>query len=231
VGLRTLDCSFAATTPLISLAAVECVSASAGYPLAFAGHNPPRPVCVVGGLPGLNLQVNAAGAWRFGHYIPAAVRRFPFVVMADPAKPDELALYVEEDTELLDPAATDKLFENGGMTALGRERLQFAAQVAGEFRKTEALCRHPALDDLLMPVRNVAPSRLAVRSVIRDLRVVDPNRLQAIPEALRAEWHANGWLAALEAHVASVRNWERLLAYEDEKSATLNQPRDPTAPL
>jgi len=230
-GLRALDCSFAASTPLISLAAVECVSASAGYPLAFAGHNPPRPVCVVGGLPGLNLQVNAAGAWRFGHYIPAAVRRFPFVVMADPGKPNELALYVEEDTELLDPAAPDKLFENGEMTALGRERLQFAAQVAGEFRKTEALCRHPALDDLLMPVRNVAPSRLAVRSVIRDLRVVDPNRLQAIPEALRAEWHANGWLAALEAHVASVRNWERLLAYEDEKSATLNQPRDPTAPL
>ncbi|HKP24427.1 MAG TPA: hypothetical protein VJV39_11225 [Dongiaceae bacterium] len=61
--------------------------------------------------------------------------------------------------------------------------------------------------------------------------MVDPNRLHAIPETLRAEWHANGWLSALEAHVASVRNWERQLAYEDEKSATLNQPRDPTAPL
>jgi len=231
LGLRTLDCSFAATTPLISLAAVECVSASAGYPLAFAGHNPTRPVCVVGGLPGLNLQVNAAGAWRFGHYIPAAVRRFPFIVMADPDKPDTLTLAVEENTELLDPAAPDKLFENGEMTTLGRERLQFTAQVTAEFKKTEALCRHPALDDLLMPARNVAPPRLAVRSVIRDLRVVDPERLRAIPESLRTEWHANGWLAALEAHVASARNWERLLAYEDEKSATLVQPRDPATPL
>ena len=226
LGLRTLNCSFAATTPLISLAAIECVSASAGYPLAFAGHNPPRPVCVVGGLPGLNLQVNAAGAWRFGHYVPAAVRRFPFIVMADPEKPDALTLGVEEETELLDADAPDKLFENGEMTALGRERLQFTAQVTNEFKKTEALCRHPALDDLLMPARNVAPPRLAVRSVIRDLRVVDPERLHAIPESLRAEWHANGWLAALEAHVASVRNWERLLAYEDEKSASLFQPRD-----
>jgi hypothetical protein len=231
LGLRPLDCTFAATTPLISLAAVECVSASASYPLAFAGHGPSRPVCVVGALPGLNLQVNAAGAWRFGHYIPAAVRRFPFIVMADPGKPDKLTLCVEEGTELLDPGAPDKLFENGEMTALGRERLQFTAQVTNEFKKTEALCREPAFEALLMPVRNVAPPRLAVRSVIRDLRVVDPKRLQAIPETLRAEWHANGWLAALEAHVASVRNWERLLAYEDEKSAALNQPRDPAAPL
>jgi hypothetical protein len=224
LGLRTLDCSFAASTPLISLAAVECASASANYPLAFAGHNPPRPVCVVGALPGLNLQVNSTGAWRFGHYIPAAVRSFPFLVVADAAKPDVLTLAVEEDTELLDQAAPDKLFENGEVTALGRERLQFAAQVAAEFQRTEVLCRHPALDNLLMPARNVAPPRLAVRSVIRDLRVVDPERLRAIPESLRVEWHANGWLVALEAQVASARNWERLLAYEDDKSATLVQP-------
>ncbi len=192
--------------------------------MAFAGHNPPRPVCVVGGLPGLNLQVNTAGAWRFGHYIPAIVRRFPFLVVADAGKPDVLTLAVEENTELLDQAAPDKLFESGEMTALGRERLQFAAQVAAEFQRTEALCRHPAFEDLLMPARNVAPPRLAVRSVIRDLRVVDPERLRAIPESLRGEWHANGWLAALEAHVASAGNWERLLAYEDDKSATLVQP-------
>ena len=52
----------------------------------------------------------------------------------------------------------------------------------------------------------------------------DPERLRAIPQDLRAEWQANGWLQALEAHVASARNWERLLAYEDDKSATLVQP-------
>ena len=44
------------------------------------------------------------------------------------------------------------------------------------------------------------------------MRVVDPERLRAIPESLRTEWHANGWLAALEAHVAPARHWETLLA-------------------
>ncbi len=224
LGLRTLNCSFAATTPLIPLAAVEFASAAANYPLAFSGHNPPRPVCVVGGLPGINLYVNAEGAWRFGHYIPAAVRRFPFVTMPNPEQPSLLTLGIEEGTAILDPAAPDKLFKDGEMTALCRERLEFTAKVASEFEKTEALYDAPQLDDLLMAARNIAPSRLAVRSVLRDLRVVDPERLRALPENVRTEWQANGWLAALEAHVASARNWARLLAYEDEMSATLTRP-------
>jgi hypothetical protein len=29
---------------------------------------------------------------------------------------------------------------------------------------------------------------------------------------LRAKWHANGWLEALEPRVASAHDWERLLA-------------------
>jgi hypothetical protein len=215
LGLHPLNCSFAATSPLIPLAAVEFASAAANYPLAFTGSDPARPVCVVGALPGINLQVDASGAWRYGHYIPAAVRRFPFITIAGRDDPGTMRVGLEEGTPLLDPAAPDKLFENGEMTTLCSERVQFAAQVAAEFARTEALC-DTLPSDLLMPARNVAPSRLAVRSVIRDLRVIDPKRLSALPDTLRAEWQVNGWLAALEAHAASAQNWARLLAYEDE---------------
>jgi hypothetical protein len=31
------------------------------------------------------------------------------------------------------------------------------------------------------------------------LRVIDPERLAALPDAIRAPWQANDWLAALEA--------------------------------
>jgi hypothetical protein len=223
LGLHKLNCAFAATSPLIPLAAVEFTSAAANYPLAFIAGNQPRPVCVVGGLPGINLHVDAAGAWRFGHYVPAAVRRFPFIAIASRDNPSAMTVGVEEDTTLLDPAAPDKLFESGEMTALCRERVEFAAKVATEFAKTEALCdKLPT--DLLMPARNIAPPRLAVRSVIRDLRVIDPARLRALPDSLRAEWQADGWLQALEAHAASAQNWARLLAYEDGMSATLARP-------
>lgn len=230
LGLRSPNYPFAATTPLIPLAAVEFANAAQSYPLAFSDSNPPRPVCVVGGLPGINLYVDAAGNWRPGCYIPAAVRRFPFITMANREKPEVVTLGIEEKSALLDAAAPDKLFENGEMTALCRERLEYAAKLASEFEKTEALCDQLPVNQLLMPSRNVAPPRLAVRSIIRDLRVVDPERLRNLPEKLRAEWQANGWLAALEAHVASARHWPHLLALEDEMSATILQPREPAHP-
>ena len=230
LGLRATNYACAAAFPLISLAAVEFAPAAANYPLAFSGSNPPEAVCVTGGLPGINLHVDSAGAWRFGHYIPAAVRQFPFLALPSPQQPGAFTAAIEEASRLFDPEAPDKLFENAGMTALCRERVEFAAKVASEFEKSKALCAALLENDLLMPARNVAPSRLAVRSVIRDLRVVDPERLRALPDNLRASWQARGWLAALEAHVASAANWERLLAYEDEMSTTLTQRQEPTQP-
>ncbi len=230
LGLYKSNYAFAATTPLIPLAAVEFAHAAASYPLAFSAANPPRPLCVVGGLPGVNLQVDAAGNWRSGSYIPAAVRRFPFTTLPSGGSSGLRTVGVEEACALLDPAAPDKLFENGTMTALCRERLEFTAKVASEFEKTDALCDKLAAHDLLMPVNNIAPHRLAVRSVIRDLRVVDPERVRKLPAAVRAEWQASGWLAALEAHVASGRNWARLLAQEDGISEALAQPQAPEQP-
>jgi hypothetical protein len=224
LGLRSGTYGFAAAHCLVPLAAVEFPHAAANYPLAFSGTNPPRPVCVVGSLPGINLHVDSDGAWRSGCYVPAAVRRFPFITMSNREAPDVLTLGIEADSPLLDKASPDKLFKNGEMTPLCRERLQFAAKLASEFEKTEALCDKLPVNDLLMPARNVAPARLALRSVIRDLRVVDPERLRALPDAMRAEWQANGWLAALEAHVASSRHWARLLAEEDAISTAVAPP-------
>jgi hypothetical protein len=230
LGLRTEDYGFAATTPIIHLAAVEFANAAQSHPLAFTDSNPPRAVCVAGTLPGINLYVDAAGHWRSGSYIPAAVRRFPFITLTSRDQPDVLTLGIEEESALLDPGAPDKLFEKGEMTKLCRQRLEFAAKLATEFEQTEALCDQLLGNALLMPARAVVPPRLAGRSIIRELRVIDPERLGALPAALRADWQANGWLAALDAQVASARNWTRLLALEDEMAANGAPPRAPTTP-
>jgi hypothetical protein len=215
LGLHQGTYSFAATTPLIPLAAVEFAIAAQNYPIAFSGSNPPRALCVTGTMPGINLQVDAAGKWRDGAYIPAAVRRFPFVMLSARDKPDLLTLGIEEECALLDPAAPDKLIANGEMTPLCKEKLAFAAKLGREFEKTEALCDDPDFQALLKSAQTITPLRLTVRSSIRGLRVVDPEKLAALPEEVREKWRASGWLEALEAQIASNRNWARLLAQED----------------
>ncbi|MFZ5790976.1 MAG: DUF6065 family protein [Pseudomonadota bacterium] len=221
LGLREGDYGFAATTHLIPLAASELVHAARHYPVAFSANDPPRPLCVVGTLPGINLYVDAAGRWRPGHYIPAAVRRYPFITIVSRDDPDTLILGIEETARQLDPSAPEKLFAGGEMTALCRERLEFCAKVGTAFEQTDALVAAMPYQDLLMPCRNVAPARISARSGMSGLRVIDPERLAALPDGTRAAWQANGWLAALEAQIASARNWDRLLALEDAMAASL----------
>jgi hypothetical protein len=215
LGLVEDQYGFAATTHLVPLAAGELVDAARYYPIAFTPTDPPRPLCAVGTLPGINLHVDADGHWRSGHYIPAAIRRYPFITIVSRDNPNTLILGIDDTAKQLDPSAPNKLFVKGEMTALCREKLEFCATVGTAFEQTDRLVAAlPALD-LLMPCRNVAPSRIAARNSLSGLRVVDPKRLAALPEGTRAAWRANGWLAALEAQIASARNWDRLLIMED----------------
>jgi hypothetical protein len=218
LGLVEDQYGFAETAHLIPLVAGELAHAAPYYPIAFSANDPPRPLCVVGTLPGINLHVDSDGKWRPGYYIPAAVRRYPFITIVSRDDPNTLILGIDDTAKQLDPSAPNKLFANGEMTALCREKLEFCATVGGAFEQTDALVEALPRLGLLMPCRNVAPARIAARNSLSGLRVIDPERLKALPEATRAAWQAKGWLPALEAHVASAPNWHRLLALEDEMS-------------
>lgn len=226
LGLVEDQYGFAATTHLIPLVAGELAHAAPFYPIAFTSSDPPRPLCVVGTLPGFNLHVDAAGRWRPGYYIPAAVRRYPFITIVSRDDPNTLILGIDETAKQLDPSAPNKLFVNGDMTALCREKLDFCAKIGGAFEQTDMLTEPLPSLGLLMPCRNVAPARIAGRNSMLGLRVIDPERLAVLPHTTRAAWQARGWLAALEAQIASARNWSRLLTLEDEISLGMRGPPD-----
>jgi uncharacterized protein DUF6065/SapC protein len=219
LGLRDGDYSFAASTHLVPLAVSEVAHAAAHYPVVFSAANPPHPLCVVGAMPGINLHVDRAGHWRAGAYIPAAVRRYPFITIISKDDPATLILGIEETAAQLSPAAPAKLFAGGEMTALCRERLDLCSRIGAAFEQTDAFAAAIAQGDLLMPVRNLAPALIAGRSSMEGLRTIDPERLASLPEATRTVWQGNRWLAALEAQIESARHWNRLLALEDAMSA------------
>ena len=216
MGLKEGDFSFAASDHLIPLTAVELVPASRNYPIVFSMNNPPRPMAVVGLRPGINMFVDNKGAWRPGCHVPAAVRRYPFVTIVNRDKPGAFTAGIDPTAPILDPSWPKKLFEsNGEMTPFCRERLEFTAICAAAFEKTEEFVAAIPHETLLMPCRNVAHPRAATRSGMTGLRVVDPERLAALPAQTRSLWQSKGWLAALEAQVASARNWTQLLEMED----------------
>jgi len=78
------DYSFAAQANVISLQVNEVPYAVRHFPLVFiagGADTPPALVALVGLGDGVNRFVDAQGRWRADTYIPAYVRRFPFMLM------------------------------------------------------------------------------------------------------------------------------------------------------
>lgn len=221
LGFVAEDYRFAANSYLIPVTAGELPAASRHYPIVFSANDPARPLCVVGTRAGINLFVDADGRWRPGCYIPAALRRYPFITVANPDDPKAWTIGIDETSARLSPEAPQKLFEaSGTLTRQCQAQVEFCATLAAAFEQTDELGATLSREDLLMPSRNTAPARIAGRNSFGPLRTIDPQRLAALAESIRAAWQASGWLPALEAQIASAKNWGALLALEE--SATTN---------
>ena len=82
-GLREIrDFSFAREANAIPVNLVEFPLVARHYPIAFVGGDNPYPAAIVGLKEG-NLFIDGEGAWKPGCYVPAYVRRYPFIFADD----------------------------------------------------------------------------------------------------------------------------------------------------
>lgn len=82
--------SFAAETNCVPLALVEFGDVAREYPIVFARlPGGLVPVALLGLRDAENLYLNAEGKWD-ARYVPAFVRRYPFVAVQDNNAPDKL---------------------------------------------------------------------------------------------------------------------------------------------
>ena len=72
------DYSFASQVNSVPLTATEFPHAARDYVIVFAGKDTPMPAVILGAEHNRNVFVSEDGHWE-GRYIPAFVRRYPFV--------------------------------------------------------------------------------------------------------------------------------------------------------
>lgn len=200
---------FAAASNVVPLNAVEFREACRHYPIVFNTDAAAEPLALVGIGDNRNLFVEADAAWAEGCYIPAFLRRYPFLLVRRAA--DSIELCVDPDSELLTTAGPRALFADGKPTALTRKIAEFCAAFAREQARTRRLCEvlleHELLVERAIDIRHRDGGRIAFRGV----RTVDETRLRALPQdAVSVLWRA-GWLAAIQHHLASLGNFGRLM--------------------
>lgn len=205
------DSSFAAEASFVPLAAVEFAQASATYPILISGSvGDPAPVALLGLAPGSNLFVDDKGQWAAGSYVPAFVRRYPFV-LARNSKEDDYTVCIDDKYSGFDEEAGDPLFgEDGKETGLLGDAIAFLQGFLKEMERTAAFTKR--LEELeLLIARDMQLTDAQGRSfLLKGFRIVDESKLAGLSDEVVLEFHRQGYWPWLYAHLFSLGNLTQL---------------------
>jgi len=203
------DFSFAAETSAIPLSIPEFALAARHYPIIFIGEDL-IPSMAVGLRPSNNLFVDVKGAWEIGQYIPAYVRRFPFILMGDQSD-ERLRLGIDDDARSTKEGAR-ALFADGKETDVLRQGMELCEQFHTAYRFSTECMQAIKAADITEPqsleVTLPGGEKLNVGAFV----AVKEEKFRALPDATILEWRTKGWLHAIYFHLQSLNNWEALLA-------------------
>ena len=214
--------AFVSQTNIVPLTVTEFAAAALSYPIIFTGENR-QPVVVMGLRQGENLYVSDAGDFRADAYIPAYVRRYPFV-FADDKQNQRLILCIDRGAEIVAEGGQNPLFVDGQPSDYTNMAMDFCNNFEQERLRTESFVQ--LLKDLdLLDIREAAftprnpdgtpgePQKLA------EYYAVSEDRLKALPAEKLAELRDNGALGQIYAHLVSLVGWDRLIALAFQRQA------------
>ena len=201
------DYGFASKVNSVPLVAAEVTVAAQTYPVVFAGEGDLVPVVLLGVRDGENLFVDKDGAWD-GKYIPAFVRRYPFVFSStDDGKTFTLCL--DEDFSGVNTEGRgERLFDQDGeRTQYLKNVLNFLQVYQAQFQRTQALCKKLADLDVFEPMQAQVRLKSGQSLTLGGFRVISRDKLKALPAETLGELAKADELEVIYAHLASLRNF------------------------
>jgi hypothetical protein len=207
---------FARSATAVPLTMVEFAQASRFFPICFA-RDTGQPMAVLGVRAGENLFIDANGEWKNGAYVPAYIRRYPFILVE--TAEDQVALAMEDDREVLDGDDGWALFEAGKPTERGMAALEFCRNYKAGIEATEEWLAALSKAGLLVERRAAFEANSGENAQVRGFNIVDEERLKSLDGATLADWNKRGWLAPIFAHLASMNLWAELFADDHHRAA------------
>ncbi|WP_323810870.1 SapC family protein [Sphingobium baderi] len=205
------DFSFARKAPMIQITVDEFERAAINYPIVFFGED--HQSYVVTGLDAERNLFVADDGYRPDAYVPAYLRRYPFVFARDDDS-EALILCLDHGSERVGKVGDEgavALFDGHEPTALTRQALEFcenyeAAQ--GRTRKLASLLRE--FDLLEVKQVHYTPPGEATPNLLLEYRTIDRSRLDALSPEDFLKLREAGALPAIFAQTASQANWDML---------------------
>jgi invasion protein IalB len=155
-----------------------------------------------------NLFVTADGTKWDANYVPAYVRRYPFVFLRHDN--DDLTLCIDEAAKAFETGQAWPLFKDGKRTPVVEHALRFCIEFQRGHLATEAFMKGLVEQDLLIPYRITSTLESGEKLGATGLKVVDEARLK-LPDDVVLDWHRKSCLGLISAHLASAGCWAQLV--------------------
>lgn len=203
--------AFSRNVNSVPLMAVEFPQAAQEYAIVFAGTaEAVMPAVILGVRGNENLYLSQDGGWQ-AKYIPAFVRRYPFVFSSsDDGK--TFTLCVDEAFPGFNREGRgQRLFgEDGKPTAYVENVLKFNQEYRNQFLRSQAFCKKVSELKLLEPMQAQIALESGQRMSLSGFMAVNRGKLKALSGEVLAELARTDELELLYLHLHSMRNFTGL---------------------
>ncbi|MEK6244641.1 MAG: SapC family protein [Pseudomonadota bacterium] len=202
---------FSGKTNSVLLAGIEFPEACKHFPIVFAKVAGPQvlPLALLGFRDRENLFVDAGGRWK-GEYVPAYIRRYPFVLAKGDAE-QKLTVCIDESYPGFGADEGQPLFNGKGeSTDYLKGVLTFLQDYQKQLERTDLFLQTLRELDLLVDVAAKVKLPGGERFSIAGLMMVDERKLNALPEAQILRLFRSGELAWVYSHLLSISNFNRM---------------------
>ncbi|WP_163832355.1 SapC family protein [Spartinivicinus ruber] len=215
---------FAKSVNAVYLADIEFNQACKFYPIVFVQHEDQiQPSALLGLEHEVNLFVNDKGVWTV-KYIPAYIRRYPFILADTPENANELIVCIDDAAPMLVKSANTSAIKAQGLFSEkgeNSEYLQSKVDFLKHFQQasasTQTFCQKLKALDLFEPMNAQISMYKGDNLSLTGFMVVSKKKLQALAESQLRELIATNYMQLIYEHLSSLSNLSTLV----DKTAAL----------
>lgn len=206
------DYSFTSRTNSVPVMSGEFPSACTEYPIVFAGNEEAvMPVILLGMHEEENAFVAEDGNWK-GRYLPAFIRRYPFVFVQTDDK-EKYALCIDESYDGFNQSGDGPALigEDGKPSEYTNRMLQFLGNFQKEAQRTQSFCEKLKELNLLERKKMEVTMPDGSKVSLAGIYLIDRSRLSSLPADAIVDLVRSGAYELICLHLLSQRNFNHLI--------------------
>ena len=225
LGVKQIDepYAFLRQAHAVPVTTAEFGVAATSYPIIFIGDDL-TPVAVMGVKQGENLYVTDKGQPETDHYVPAFVRRYPFVFASDNQQ-GQLLLCVDTKAPMVTDTPDTPFFDGQNPSKFTEDAIEFCKEFERQRQGTLMFIELMKKYDLFEPKtvsfqpRNEQGETIGDPQKIADYMAVSEEKLKELSAEAHEELRNSGATGAIYAHLVSLLLWPRVINRALRRSA------------